>query len=200
MKSNKHIAVFMDRDGTVSEEVGYLRNIDHLKLIEGSAYAVKLLNKRGLKTAIVTNQSGVARGYFTEESIHKAHERLKTLLSEYGAFLDGIYYCPHHTEVGNKEYRKNCNCRKPNPGMIETAADEMNIDIKKSYVVGDKVSDVQLAHNVGAKGILVLTGYGKGELQYFQNNGNKKPDYIADNLYDAVKWILKDIITKRKKD
>ncbi len=193
MKSNKHIAVFMDRDGTVSEEVGYLRIIDHLKLIEGSADAVRLLNKKGLKTAIVTNQSGVARGYFTEEYIHKAHKRLKTLLSEYDAFLDGIYYCPHHTEVGDEKYRKNCNCRKPNPGMIEAAADEMNIDIKKSYVVGDKVSDVQLAHNVGAKGILVLTGYGKGEFQYFNNNGNKKPDYIADNLYDAVKWILRDI-------
>ncbi|MBI3814771.1 MAG: D-glycero-beta-D-manno-heptose 1,7-bisphosphate 7-phosphatase [Nitrospinae bacterium] len=193
MKSNKNIAVFIDRDGTVSEEVGYLRNIAHLKLIKGSADAVRLLNERGLKTAVVTNQSGVARGYFTEEFIHKTHERLKTLLSEYNAFLDGIYYCPHHTEVGNEEYRKNCNCRKPNPGMIETAAEELNIDIKKSYVVGDKVSDVQLAHNVGAKGILVLTGYGKGEVEYFRNNGNKKPDYIANDLYDAVQWILKDI-------
>ena len=198
MKSNKNIAVFIDRDGTISEEVGYLNNIDRLKLIKGTSHAIKLLNKKGLKAIVVTNQAGVARGYFPEELIHKANERLKKLLSKSGAYLDGIYYCPHHPEIGNEKYRKICDCRKPNPGMIETASDELDIDISRSYVVGDKLSDVSLAHNVGAKGILVLTGYGKGELEYYKNNGSKKPDYVADDLYDAVKWILEDIRTKEK--
>lgn len=194
MYLNRNIAVFIDRDGTVTEEVGYLNNIDRLKLIKGTSNAIRLLNKKGLKVVVITNQAGVARGYFPEELIHKAHERLKKLLSKSGAYLDGIYYCPHHPEGKNKKYRKICDCRKPNPGMIETAANELNIDIKSSYVVGDKLSDVALAQNVGAKGILVLTGYGKGELEYFKDNGCKKPDYVAEDLHEAVVWILKDMI------
>ena len=194
MKSNNNnIAVFIDRDGTATEEVGYLNNIDRLKLIKGTSNALRLLNKKGLKAVVITNQAGVARGYFPEELIHKANERLKKLLSKSGAYLDGIYYCPHHPEGKNERYRKNCNCRKPNPGMIEMASDELNIDISRSYVVGDKLSDVSLAHNVGAKGILVLTGYGKGELEYLSSEFKQKPDYVADDLNTAVKWILKDI-------
>ncbi len=196
MKSNKNIAVFIDRDGTATEEVGYLNNIYRLKLIKGTSHAIKLLNKKGLKVIIVTNQAGVARGYFPEELIHKAHERLKKLLSRSGAYLDGIYYCPHHPDGKNEKYRKICDCRKPNPGMIETASDDLGVDISKSYVVGDKLSDVSLAHNVGAKGILVLTGYGKGELEYLSGEFKQKPDYVAEDLRDAVKWILKDIRTK----
>ena len=192
MKSNKNTAVFIDRDGTISEEVGYLNHVDRLKLIKFTSRAIKLLNKKGLKTVVVTNQAGVARGYFSEELIHETHEKLKKLLSKSGAYLDGIYYCPHHPEGKSKRYRKNCNCRKPNPGMIKRASDELNIDISSSYVVGDKISDISLAHNVKAKGILVLTGFGKGELEYYKNNGSK-PDYVADDLYDAVKWIIKDI-------
>lgn len=193
MKSNKNIAVFIDRDGTVTEEVGYLNNVERLKLIKGTSHAIKLLNKKGLKAIVVTNQAGVARGYFPEELIHKAHERLKKLLSRSGAYLDGIYYCPHHPDGNNEKYRKICDCRKPNPGMIEMASDELDIDINRSYVVGDKLSDVSLAHNVGAKGILVLTGYGKGELEYLSGEFKQKPDYVAEDLRDAVKWILKDI-------
>ena len=206
MKSNKNtcpelvsrIAVFIDRDGTATEEVGYLNNIERLKLIKGTSNAIGLLNKKGLKVIVVTNQAGVARGYFPEELIHKANERLKKLLSRSGAYLDGIYYCPHHPDGKNEKYRKTCNCRKPNPGMIETAADELNIDISRSYVVGDKLSDVLLAHNVGAKGILVLTGYGKGEIEYLSGEYKQKPDCVADDLYDAVKWILKDIKNGQK--
>jgi D-glycero-D-manno-heptose 1,7-bisphosphate phosphatase len=196
MGSNKNIAVFIDRDGTINEEVGYLNHIDNLKLIRNSSDAIHLLNKHGVKSVVITNQAGVAKGYFPEELVNAIHERLEDLLSESHAYLDGIYYCPHHPEAGDERYRKNCNCRKPNPGMIELAADELNIDIKKSYMVGDKVSDIFLAHNVGAKGVLVLTGYGKREFENWRDNFEKRPDYVADDLYDAVKWILGDIKTK----
>lgn len=192
MKSNKNIAVFIDRDGTISEEVGYLNHIDRLKLIKGVPAAIRLLNKNGLKVIVVTNQAGVAKGYFPEELILKVHERLKKLLLKSDAHLDEIYYCPHHPDSKDDRYRKICSCRKPEPGMIKMAAEELNIDIKKSYVVGDKLSDVSLAHRVGAKGILVLTGYGKGEIEHWKDKWKKSPEYIARNLHDAVKWILSD--------
>ncbi|MBI4378864.1 MAG: HAD family hydrolase [Nitrospinae bacterium] len=193
MGSNKNIAVFIDRDGTINEEVGYLNHVDNLKLIRNSSDAIHLLNKHGVKSVVITNQAGVAKGYFPEELVNAIHERLKDLLSESHAYLDGIYYCPHHPEAGDERYRKNCNCRKPNPGMIELAADELNIDIKKSYMVGDKVSDIFLAHNVGAKGVLVLTGYGKGEFENWRDKWEQMPAHIAKNLFEAVVWILKDI-------
>ena len=138
---------------------------------------------------VVSNQSGVARGYFTEGTVKKTNRRLKKLLAEKEAYLDGIYYCPHHLKFGSPKYRKNCNCRKPKPGMLLKAAKRFNLNLEKSYVVGDKVSDIKLARKVGAKGILVLTGYGR-------RSKSKKTasDYMAKDLYQAVKWILKEVI------
>jgi len=181
------IAVFMDRDGTITEEMGYLKEPEKLRLIPRSAEAIKLLNKRRILAIVVSNQSGVARGYFTEKTVRETHKRLKELLKEKGAHLDGIYYCPHHSEFGPPKYRKNCNCRKPKSGMLLRAARKFNLDLEKCYIIGDKVEDIKLARNVGARGILVLTGYGR-------KSKNKKinPDHTAKDLYHTVQWILKE--------
>lgn len=179
------MAVFMDRDGTITEEMDYLKEPKKLKLVPRSAEAIRLLNEKRILAIVVSNQSGVARGYFTEKTVRETHKRLEELLAEKEAHLDGIYYCPHHPEFGPPKYRKDCNCRKPKPGMLKTAARKFNLDLKKCYVIGDKVEDIKLAQNVGAKGILVLTGYGRRS-----KNKGINPDHTTKNLYQAVKWIV----------
>lgn len=185
----KRTAVFLDRDGTINEEAEYLAHADRLLVLPRVGEAIRLLNQNHILTVLVTNQSGIARGYFTESALSDIHERLTAILKNDGAHLDGIYYCPHHPEVGLPEYRVDCNCRKPRTGMIESAAREFKIDAERSYVIGDKIIDIELAHNSGAKGIMVMTGYGREELK---SCSERKiwPDHIADDLYDAVKWIL----------
>lgn len=179
------IAVFLDRDGTITEEMGYLKDAKKLRLISRSGEAIKLLNERKILAIVVSNQSGVARGYFTEETVERINKRLEELLKEKGVHLNGIYYCPHHPEFGPPKYRKECNCRKPKPGMLLRAARRFNLNLKNCYIIGDKVDDIKLSQNVGARGILVLTGYGKKS-----KNKGINPDYIAKDLYQAVRWIL----------
>ena len=183
-------AVFLDRDGTINEEVGYVNHIDRFSLLPRVEPAIRLLNERGLKAVVVTNQSGVARGYFPESLIHQVHEKMEALLREKGAHLDGIYYCPHHPEVGRPPYRQRCRCRKPETGLIEEAVRQLGIDCSKSYMVGDRGKDVEFAHRMGARGILVLTGYGRGEWEYGQSQWGKRPHHVAWDLFDAVQWIL----------
>jgi D-glycero-D-manno-heptose 1,7-bisphosphate phosphatase len=185
LKLRNKIAVFIDRDGTITEEMGYLKDPKKLRLIPRSAEAIKLLNEKRIPVIVVSNQSGVARGYFTEGMVKKTNKRLKELLANKEAHLDGIYYCPHHPEFGSPKYRKDCSCRKPKPGMLLKAARRFNLDLKRCYVIGDKVEDIELAKNVGAKGILVLTGYGKKS-----KNKGVNPEYTTKNLYQAVKWII----------
>jgi len=183
-------AIFLDRDGTVTEEVGYVNHPDRLKLIPGAAEAIKKINDSGMMAILITNQAGVAKGYFPEWMVHRVHEKLESLLRERGARLDRIYYCPHHPEGREKTYKIICACRKPAPGMIHMAEKELNIDVAKSYVIGDKYMDVELARKVGATGIMVLTGYGKGEYELFGNAWKLKPDHISQDLSEAVDWIL----------
>ncbi len=192
-------AVFMDRDGTICEEVYFLSDLSKLRLIEGSVEAIRMINASGMKAVVVTNQSGVGRGLFTEDFLHKVHERLREVLEREGAFLDGIYYCPHHPEDG-------CLCRKPEIGMLQGASRDMDIDLTGSYVIGDKAKDIEFAHRAGAKGVMVRTGYGSRESKSRESevNGERnlldprpsnidyRPCYVADNLLEAVKWILKD--------
>lgn len=186
----RRIAVFLDRDGTISEEVDYLDNPDMLRLIPRAAEAIRLINESGLLAVVVTNQSGVARGYFTEPVLKDVHNRMELLLKAEGARIDKIYYCPHHPEVGLPEYLLDCDCRKPGTGMMEAAEKEFKIDVRGSYVVGDKIIDIEMAHKAGARGILVMTGYGREELKSLSSERKVWPDHIADDLYDAVKWIL----------
>jgi D,D-heptose 1,7-bisphosphate phosphatase len=204
----KHAAVFLDRDGTINEEVGYLDSLDKLRLFENTAEAIRLINENGMKAVVITNQSGVARGYFTEDFVKTVHRQMQETLQERGAFLDGFYYCPHHPTEGIGSYLKVCPCRKPEPGMLIMAAEELNIDLNRSYAVGDMLKDIEAANRVGAKGILVKTGYGLKAMEKDlrrtpreyppEEKGNPdaseklQPDYIAEDILDAVIWIMRD--------
>ena len=183
-------AIIMDRDGTVCDEVGYVNHVGRVRLLPRSAAAVRAANEAGFQTVVATNQAGVARGYFAESLVDEVHDRVRELLAADGARLDGIYYCPHHPEVGEPAYRKVCMCRKPLPGMLERARDEMGIDLASSYMVGDTVKDLEAGRRAGATSVLVLTGYGRGELQYQSHAWTVKPDHVAEDLLDAVTWIL----------
>ncbi len=182
-------AVFLDRDGTVNEEVGYLRNAADLRLIPGAGAAIKRLNDAGLLVVLVTNQSGIARGYFSEEQLLEIHERLKQMLQQDNARLDAIYYCPHHPTAGNSHLTKECDCRKPGTGLIDLASRDLHIDIGQSYVVGDKWSDVELGQRAGAHSILVRTGYGSDE-EGARPSHLKDPDFIAHTITEAAEWII----------
>ena len=180
--TGREAAVFIDRDGTINVDVGYLSDPDGLRLIGGAARAIKKLNGRGVKAVVITNQSGVARGLVTREALGRINSRLVELLGAHGAALDGIYFCPHHPDDG-------CRCRKPATGLVEKAARELGIDPARSYVVGDKAADVGLARGAGARAVLVLTGEGAGELEKLA----EPPDYVAADLEEAVDWILDDM-------
>ncbi len=185
-----HRAVFLDRDGTINEEVGYVNHLERFKLLPKTGEAIRLLNRNGIKVVVVTNQAGVARGYFPEPLIHLIHGKMKDNLGEEGAHLDGIYYCPHHPDVGEPPYRQKCRCRKPETGMIEKAVKDLGIECSKSYMIGDRGADIEFGRRIGTKTILVLTGYGKGEWEYFGRQWKSKPDFVAPDLYEAVQWIL----------
>lgn len=187
------IGVFMDRDGTVSKEIGYVNHPARYELLPRTAAAIKKLNQAGIKAILTTNQAGVARGYFKEDMILRVHEKLEKLLAAEDAYLDEIYYCPHHPDVGEGKYRQDCDCRKPAPGLLLRGQEKHDLDLSKSYMIGDKISDVEVGQKVGAKGILVLTGYGIGAYEYEREQWQVEPDYIAKDLLDAVDWILRDI-------
>jgi D-glycero-D-manno-heptose 1,7-bisphosphate phosphatase len=172
-------AVFLDRDGTVNEEVGYLRDLANLRLIPGAGAAIKRINDAGLLVVLVTNQSGIARGYFSESMLQDIHDRLKQMLQHEGARIDAIYYCPHHPTAGNSHYTRECDCRKPGTGLIDQASRDLDIDVEQSYVVGDKWSDVELGQRAGAHPILVRTGYGS--------------DFIAHTIIEAADWIIEQV-------
>lgn len=187
------VAVFLDRDGTINKEVGYINHLDRFELIPRIAEAIRLLNGLGLKVIVVTNQAGLAKGYFDEGLLARVHRKMEHALAEKGAWVDGIYYCPHHPEAVREEYRKNCDCRKPKTGLVERIAREHDLDLKRSYIVGDKIEDVEFGQRVGAKGIMVLTGYGKGQWEHQRHAWSVQPDFLAEDLYEAAKWIAHDL-------
>jgi D-glycero-D-manno-heptose 1,7-bisphosphate phosphatase len=182
-------AIFIDRDGTINEDIGYVSSPDDLRLYPYAAEAVRLVNQSGLQAIVITNQSGIARGYYNEDTLAVIHDRMITELGRDGARIDAIYYCPHHPRIGDDRYRQMCACRKPRPGMLRQAAREHSIDLTRSYVIGDKASDINLATNAGARGVLVLTGYGRETLKH-RDRWPCEPAIIADDLLDAVKQIL----------
>jgi D-glycero-D-manno-heptose 1,7-bisphosphate phosphatase len=186
----KRRAVFMDRDGTISEEVGYVNHASRYRVFPFSGQAVRLLNESGWLAILVTNQAGVARGYFTEDLIAEVHGVLQRELEQAGARLDAIYYCAHHPSVGEAPYRLDCDCRKPRPGLIRRAAEEFDIDTSRSWMIGDRHSDVVLAHNAGLRSAFVMTGYGRGEWEYQQSGWKHHPELVAENLLEAVEKIV----------
>ena len=188
----KSVGIFLDRDGTINEEVDFLSNPDNLHLIPRSVEAIREANAMGFKVFIITNQSGIARGFLTEERLSAIHERLLASLKAERATIDAIYYCPHHPELGNKPYVKDCECRKPKTGMLRRAAEEFDVDLAQSFVVGDRMIDVQTGNNAGATSILVLTGYGKEELALCRQN-NVPITYVANDLLDAIEFVSRTV-------
>lgn len=183
----------MDRDGTISEEVGYINHPSRFRVFPYSATAVRLLNENGWLAIVVTNQAGVARGYFPEEMIRVVHERLNSVLKSEGAHLDAVYYCAHHPSVGEPPYRSDCDCRKPKPGLILKAAESFNIDLAQSWMVGDRYSDVELAHSAGLKSALVLSGYGRGEWELQSAQWKYQPALVSENLLEGIKAITSSL-------
>jgi D-glycero-D-manno-heptose 1,7-bisphosphate phosphatase len=186
----KRKAVFMDRDGTISEEVGYVNHPSRYRVFPYSAEAVGLINREGWLAILVTNQAGVARGYFPEDMITKVHSILSEKLAAGGAHLDAIYYCSHHPSVGSPPYRLDCDCRKPKPGLIQQAAREFDIDLENSWMIGDRYSDVEMARRAGVKAGFVLSGYGHGEWEFQRTTWTTEPDIVVPDLLEAVKTIL----------
>jgi D-glycero-D-manno-heptose 1,7-bisphosphate phosphatase len=176
-------AIFLDRDGTLNELVGFVNHREAFRLFPWAAESVRLINRSGYLAVLVTNQSGVARGLFPEDLVGKIHARLAEMLDEAGAHLDGLYYCPHG-------HSGTCRCRKPQPGMLLRAEKELDVDLSRSFVVGDSYADMELAWNAGARAALVLTGYGRGAYEHHRDTWARLPEVVAPNLFAAVTEIL----------
>jgi D-glycero-D-manno-heptose 1,7-bisphosphate phosphatase len=176
-------AVFLDRDGTISEEMGYVNHIDRFQIFPFAAEAIRQLNRADISVIVVTNQSGIARNIFPESLVHEVHKKMVAELAKGGAWIDAIYFCPHKSEDV-------CVCRKPNPGLIEQAAREHGLDLSASWIVGDRYADLEMGHAAGTRGVLVMTGYGRGEYELHGPAWPRQPDALAENLKDAVRNIL----------
>ncbi len=181
-------AVFLDRDGTLIEDVGYLDRLDRIALFPWTVDAIRALNRGGFIVVVITNQSGVARGFFTEAFVEETHRHLAAQLAAGGARIDAYYYCPHHPDGTVAAYRRQCECRKPASGLVDRAVRELDLDPARSFVVGDKWLDVELARAAGARGILVRTGTGAAEEA--RPRPGVSADVIVDNLAGAASWIL----------
>lgn len=188
----KKPAVFIDRDGTINEQMGYINHMSRFVIFPGVVEAVKLLNAHDFWAIVLTNQGGVARGYYPIDLMHEIHDFLTRSLNNIGAIIDGIFYCPHHPAGIVPEYSKECDCRKPKTGLVHQALEAFDIDMSKSYMVGDRYVDIELASRLGIEGVLVKTGYGLGEIDYVLPQHPIKPSHIAQDLLDAVKWILRE--------
>ena len=183
-------AIFMDRDGTVSHEVGYVNHLSRFRLYPYAVDAVRLINASGFLAVLVTNQAGVARGYFPESLVHEVHGELRSVLEKGGARLDGLYVCLHHPSVGEPPYRQDCACRKPRPGLLRQAEADLDIDLRRSWMVGDRRNDQEVAWNAGARATLVKSGYGRGELTHYGSAWPRQPDLVAEHLLEAVERIV----------
>jgi D-glycero-D-manno-heptose 1,7-bisphosphate phosphatase len=182
-------AVFLDRDGAITREVDYLRDVKQLRLLPRAAAAIRELNQSGYAVVIVSNQSGIARGLLTEDDLAHIHRVMLARLARQGARLDAIYYCPHLPDATVAAYRKRCHCRKPAAGMLRRAARELDLDLARSYVIGDRARDLAPGRTLRCRTILVRTGYGAQEESGWEEEW--RPDHVAANLRHAAQWMLK---------
>jgi len=180
------IAVFLDRDGTICKDVHYTKDERQFELLPKVAEAIKLLNKAGLKVIVVTNQSGIARGFFTEEDLQRIHKRMLNELLKKGAKIDAIYYCPHHPN-------DNCNCRKPKTGMLRRAAKDFDLDLKRCFMIGDRKVDVETGRNAGCISILISNSDTEPDASLYA-------DYVANDLHEAANFIIRKIGCARRAD
>ncbi len=185
----KRRAVFLDRDGTINEDVGYPGRYDQVRIYPYSFDAVRKLNAAGLAVVVITNQSGVGRGFFTEDELRVIHDRMIEDFAAAGARIDAVYYCPHFIGSSSAAYDRDCACRKPFPGMALKAREAFDLDLENSYMVGDKVEDIRFGMNAGASSVLVLTGYGEASCEALHREGIT-PAHVAPDLGAAADWIL----------
>jgi D-glycero-D-manno-heptose 1,7-bisphosphate phosphatase len=178
-------AVFLDRDGTISEEMGYVNHVSRFQIFPYSAEAIRQLNQADIPVIVVTNQSGISRRIFPESLVYEVHKKMVAELAKGGAWIDAIYFCPHKKDDA-------CDCRKPNPGLMKRAAREHGLDLSESWIVGDRYGDLEMGHAAGVRGILVKTGYGRGEYELHHEKWARQPDALVENLSDAVRLILKN--------
>lgn len=183
--------VFLDRDGTINKEVHYLHKPEDLELLEGVPDAIRMLSEAGFRIVVVTNQAGVARGYYNCDVVERLHEYLNEMLEKDGAHIDQFFYCPHHPEYGIGEYKVQCDCRKPGIGMFQKAEQYYQIDRAHSYMIGDKLLDVEAGKNYGVHSILVGTGYGAA-IRQEQEHGTEESiyDFYAETLVGAARYII----------
>jgi D-glycero-D-manno-heptose 1,7-bisphosphate phosphatase len=183
-------AVFLDRDGTLIHEAEYLKDPAGVEVLPGTAAGLRDLRAAGYALVVTSNQSGVARGYFDEDTVRRVNGRVRELLNAQGADVDAVYYCPHYAKGTMPEYARECDCRKPAPGMILTAARDLNLDLERSWVVGDKAADVAFGKNLKLKTVLVLTGYGaKTQAQGFAPGA--EPDIVSPDVATAAQAIIR---------
>ncbi|HEY9723009.1 MAG TPA: HAD family hydrolase [Oscillatoriaceae cyanobacterium] len=189
-------AVFLDRDGTLNVEAGYIRNLDDLRLMPGAADAIRRLNAVGVPAILATNQSGPARGYYPESWVQALNARLMSLLAAEGAHLDDVFYCPHHPEGVVEAFTQDCRCRKPETGMLEDAAAKHGLDLSACYMIGDKSTDVEVGQRAGCRTVLLRSGFGEqvlaGTYQW-----PVEPDHIALTVVEAIDWVLTDLESRR---
>jgi D-glycero-D-manno-heptose 1,7-bisphosphate phosphatase len=183
-------AIFMDRDGTICEEMGYVNHLSRSRLLPRSLEAIRLANESGWLVVVATNQSGVARGLFAEELVQAVHRQLRERAEAAGVRIDALYFCPHHPREGAPPWRTDCDCRKPKPGLLERAAREHDIDLSQSWMVGDGFPDIEAGHAAGARVVQVLTGYGRGLVEHHQHEFRSRPEHTAEDLLDAVRFIV----------
>jgi D-glycero-D-manno-heptose 1,7-bisphosphate phosphatase len=181
-------AVFVDRDGTIIEDSGYISSPQDVQFLPGSIAAIRQLNQAGYKVIVITNQSGVARGFFGEDMLQTVDKSIHKAVLSGGGHIDAFYYCPHHSEHGVYPYRQECACRKPAPGLIKKAAREHQIDLSRSFMIGDHSCDIAAGQQAGVRTVFVTTGHGAKE----QHKLQQQPDQIAANLAAAVDWVLKE--------
>ncbi len=206
-------AVFLDRDGTIVEDSGYLDDPEGLVIYGEALDAVQLIREVGMKVVVVTNQSGLARGLFSEKTLHDIHDILREAFLHQGSPLDAIYFCPHHPRAEVAQYRRHCNCRKPEPGLLRRAAEALGIDLARSYMIGDKMSDIVAGHRAGCKAaVLVKTGQGTQSASRLEklnpprndSTGNRRPldrpEHVASDILQAAQWILEDRRVPREDD
>jgi D,D-heptose 1,7-bisphosphate phosphatase len=184
MKNKKNKAVFLDRDGTINRDINYCRRIEDFEFLPDVPEAIKLLNDNGFKVIVITNQSGIARGFYTETELSKIHDYMKKELAKHGAIINGIYYCPHHPD-------DNCDCRKPLPKLILQAVKDHDIQLNRSYFIGDKPSDILTGNNAKCKTVLLNC-----DLKPNNYTHSVIPDNVTSTLLEAVRWIIQSSICK----